>query len=188
MQKFSRKTIVAILKQIHPDLQCSASFVDAVSEFMRPTLCTVAERARRRRDFVRAQDILDAVPRVLTGELQTHAASSIQGALDGKPPFIPSGVVAETVALFPLVKWDNDAARLAMGALAEYLLAEIIEVSGKVARDKRRRRLQREHLRVAVDNDLELDELYLASHNLQREHLKVAVDNGLKVDDDPIQN
>lgn len=47
-----------------------------------------------------------------------------------------------------------------LAAVMEYLVAEVLEVSGHVARDHKRHRIIPRHITMAVRNDFELDKVF----------------------------
>ena len=51
-------------------------------------------------------------------------------------------------------------AQIALGAIAEWAAAELVEVAGNAARDNRQRRIQRKYVGLAVDADRDLKRLF----------------------------
>lgn len=181
--------IYKVLKQVHPDTgitSASMAVMDALSHYMVERLVDSSNRVRLglKTATVTSRDVQTAVRLVLPSELAKHAvsegtkrvaayANSKSGAVKGAKAV--SGAVRAGLQFSPArirseIKLHSSGkgckCRVSMGsavylaAVIEYLVAEVLELSGNASRDRKHVRITTNDIHVAIDNDEELNKLY----------------------------
>ncbi|KNC48645.1 histone H2A [Thecamonas trahens ATCC 50062] len=178
--------VYKVLKQVHPDMGMSrkamAVVSDIVNDFLRrmyPVMVQLA-KASFRAHFEPA-DAVTAASLVLQGELAKHAKSEANHALTKAQAALSQdtnttkrldtgsfdGLVfaKRTIKRFLLTLAMSpprfaDGTVVCITAVTEYIVAEILELSGNAARDNRRARINPRHIQLAIRNDEELERLF----------------------------
>lgn len=174
--------IYRVLKQVHPDFKISKEskeFVnDIILRFLNdfvPLSITMVEHNRQK--TLSSRDIQSAVRVLFVGQLAKHAVSEgtkavvkftstpinkkkkITTAKKAGLQFPPSRVRSIIEKIIPDYKTDariSSVAPVYLTAVIEYLTAELLELSGNVARDANRSILRSEDIKKAIENDDEL--------------------------------
>ena len=94
-------------------------------------------------------------PTVVKRKLNKKAVSSSTRA----GLVFPCARMTRKIRSLSRVKRTSPTAGIYMAAVLEYLTAEVMELCGNVARDRKRARVTPRHLMLAIRNDAELDKL-----------------------------
>lgn len=172
-----------VLKQVHPDTGLSGragwTFNQICKIFMRKVICASNKfLAAKSQKTLNSKIIMSSATVVLPSEIARHAISEITKSVTkydgastgGKYQKISSaqkaGLLFPVMRIKKFIKKHCIAERVSMrGAVAlaaatEYIIAEIIELSGNSARDNKRVRIKLRDIKLAVDNDMELQKLF----------------------------
>jgi histone H3/H4 len=175
--------IYRILKQVHPDtgMGGDASVVcdNLLKIFIRKVMMQANNLLRHKNVEVitlKSREILYALQLVLPGELRKHAHSEAtkaitkyQSSLDDKERKTRSfraglqisvSRVEKYMKKYSMVKNKSGTSAIAMAAAAEYIMAEVLELSGNTSRDNKKVRIIPRHITLAIGNDEELNELF----------------------------
>lgn len=178
--------ILKILKWVHPDVSISAKAMSIVDSFVKDVLeqlgYDMIKLVRyKKRATLSSQEVQTAVQLIFPGELAKHAASEGIKAVtqcgvtrDG-PNFVRrafKSMKASRYALtFPPVRMRqalkllhvatrySPTGMIYCAAVIQYLVAEIMELSGNACRDHKKNRVTPCHLMLAIRNDEELNRL-----------------------------
>jgi histone H2A len=177
-----------VLKQVHPSTKINSNalvMVDfMIDELIRLVGITVTDLLLlHRRKTVTAREIEAVVQLVLPGELAKHAtaegakalqkyrsgvtkSSAEKGARNGHSKSFRSGIV------FPVTRTQKRLARhvggkarngsgagVYLAAVIEYLVAEVLELAGNLARDLKKTRISDRNILLAIKKDNELSHL-----------------------------
>lgn len=179
--------VYKVLKQVHPDTGISGDAKACMVNLVKINVAKIMNAANQLvlRSGVRtisSRDIQSAVRIVLPGELAKHAVSEGTKAVtkynasisedgkkgDGKPILksVRAGLTFNVTRIEKLMMLESTTARKSAGAavyltaVAEYLAAEVLELSGNSARDNKRIRITARNIKLAILNDEELNRLY----------------------------
>mmetsp|Transcript_17537 Transcript_17537/g.27112 ORF Transcript_17537/g.27112 Transcript_17537/m.27112 type:complete len:211 (+) Transcript_17537:16-648(+) len=167
--------IYKVLKQVHPEMGISKFAMQVMGDYNSDTLYRITEEAREicmkdNKATLSSREIQTAVRLVLPGELSKHAVSegtkavtkfsSNQGSKGSQS--VKAGLV------FPVgrvKKYLKERTKLRIGAgsaiylaaVLEYMVAELLELSGNCARDNQKKRIIPRHVQLALRNDEELN-------------------------------
>eukprot|EP01098_Paradermamoeba_levis_P010008 TRINITY_DN4192_c0_g1_i1.p1 TRINITY_DN4192_c0_g1~~TRINITY_DN4192_c0_g1_i1.p1 ORF type:complete len:244 (-),score=55.04 TRINITY_DN4192_c0_g1_i1:304-1035(-) len=166
-----------VLKQVHPDTGISVkamliadSYVHHLFDLIfREALACVEMMGKK---VVTSRDIQTATRLVLPGELAKHAVSEGTKAVtkyisqNSKGGSKAAGLVFPVGRIKTFMKQKthfniSGTTPVYMGAVMEYMCAEVLELAGNVARDSRVTRIIPRHFFLAVSNDEELGKLLL---------------------------
>jgi histone H2A len=173
--------IYGVLKQVHPDTGLSGKAKSMLNEILKLIVRKIMKAAN---DLSAGKDtvtlssriILAAVRVVCYGELANHSANEGNKALTKYQSSLGSkaaggktrraGLIISVPRIEKLIRKNTVMKRVGQGApiyvaaVVEYLLAEIIELSGNAARDNKFMRIKPRHIKLAIANDAELNELF----------------------------
>ena len=187
--------IYAILKQVHPDTGMSSLGMGALNSFVNAAGKKIADVAinlmrDNGRSVLSARDIQTSIRMMLPGELAKHAVSegtkavtkynittvyyesggpktgersspiqkAARAGLELSPPKVKKLINHNRIGVI---------AYIYLTAVLEYLVAEILELSGNAARDNKKVRITVRHILLAVHNDEELTNLFEKNMKLQ---------------------
>jgi len=171
--------IYKVLKQVHPDTGISQRAMAIMNDYILDFLRRVASEAANVCDMngkftLSARDIQTAVRLTLPGELAKHGVSegtkavtkfNSAGQGGGGPKVSKSfkaGLQFPVGRIHTFLKNGRYANRIGktaaiyLAAVAEYLTAEVLELSGNASRDNKLVRIAPRHIHLAVANDEEL--------------------------------
>ena len=179
--------IQKILKQVHPDTGISSAAMESMENFvkiMATKIMLVANQfhARDGRKTLSSRGIQTAVFIVLPKELAKHAVSEgtrsvtkYHSMMTNKTGSISktretthslAGLTMGVSRVRKIMKLESNAKRIGLGApiylaaVLEYLSAEILELAGNGARDNKKIRITTRHIKLAIKNDEELNNLF----------------------------
>jgi histone H2B len=180
--------IANVLKQVHPDSHISSKAKGAVNDFCNFFLKALASEASKVATFekkktITARTIQTALRLMVQGELAKHAVSEGTKAITKFNSEKKNGSLARKAGLvFPpsrcrkfLTQSETRGFRAGshpgvyMAAVVEYLCAEILELAGNSARERKKVTISMKDLTLAVFNDSELTHLM--------KHLKIKLFN-----------
>lgn len=181
--------ISKVLKQVHPDSHISSKSKGALNDFCNFFLKALASEASKivtsqKKVTITALTIQTAVRLITPGELAKHAVAEGTKAITKFGSEKKAGSLALKAGLvFPpsrcrkfLTQSETRGYRTGshagvyMAAVVEYLCAEILELAGNSARDRKQITISMKDLTLAIFNDVELSDLM--------KHLKVKLFNG----------
>ncbi len=175
-----RTYIERVLKQVHPDTGSNGEAKGALNAFTNRVCETLVIKAialakASFKKTVSCREVQTSIRMCLPGELAKHAVSEgtkaitkynsnesskgkMTSAAKAGLQFAPSRVrtIFKNEGNLRIGKMGP----IYMAAVMEYLLAEILELSGNAARDNKRQRITVRHIQLAVSNDEELDSLF----------------------------
>lgn len=170
--------IQRILKQVHPTLGITASALIQMNQFGLDVTHKLTKVARKLAitggtKTITMVDVQSAVRIVLPGELAQHAVSegtkavTKYNATQGKGGLSKlSGLTLAPARVKNFMRNGEamgmrmgDASAIYVAAVVEYLIAEILELSGNAARDNNRVRINNRMIMLAIKNDEELNGL-----------------------------
>jgi histone H2A len=169
--------IYKVLKQVHPDTGITGNASGEIDLIIKQILFRLIEVSNvllsvSKRKTVTAREIQSAVRLILPGELAKHAVSEGTRSLvkyneraiskEKRSRQFRAGLQfsvsrVETILTNNGISDRKSAsAAVFLAAVVEYLTAEILELSGNIARDSKRVRINTRHITLAVRNDDEL--------------------------------
>lgn len=166
-----------ILKIVHEDTGINGEAMMVVNDILSHTLVlikrTAAELARLGgTKTVNSRDIQSAVRMILPGLLNQHAARQGVAAVtrfNSNPAkgdkSARAGVIVSIGRVARHLKKNLDMrvsgdAPVYMAAVLQYVVAELLELAGNVARNQKKVRITPRHIALALMNDRELEKLY----------------------------
>lgn len=175
--------IYKVLKQVHPDTGISGEAMSAMDEIVHHSIRKIMHRAnlvREGKATITSREIQTAVRLSVPGELTKHAVGEATKALakfrththkkgDAKHSkqslaglqFSVSRVEREMRKCAAGCKCRLSAeAPIYLAAVVEYLVAEILELSGNASRDNKRVRITTRHIFLAIGHDEDLAKFY----------------------------
>jgi histone H2A len=173
--------IRAVLKQIHSDTGLTEQAVmdtnmmlHLVMENVLDVACELTHKDKSKTLSARA--IESATKIVLPTELKSHALSTAQKALvkfsQSQRTEDPLRVEKRAGLKFPVARVEHlvrvhcpelkisEKACIYLTTVLEYMCAEIMELSGNVARDFKKKRITPHHISYAIQRDEELNEVF----------------------------
>jgi histone H3/H4 len=172
-----RPYIAKVLHQVHTDNSISTEAINEVNLLIHDLAERLAKEASHlcqmnHRKTISSRDIMYAIRTVFPGELEKHAVSegvravtkytsSGQAKPQQKTNLLFS--ISRTKALirhYSAVNRVSEVAPVYLAAALEYIVAEILELAGNVARDHKIKRISPRHLRLVLGNDEELGNLF----------------------------
>lgn len=170
-------SIKRVLKQIHPNIQASDSFLKATNSILNHTYALIMDFIISNLNTTGAlnnqivKNKLSNLPQLKDSFLLNHALIEIRNQfriwqergfarLDFRATAMKNRMNKDlkVLGLYPK-HYAGFTSAVAMSATLEYICAELCELSGNIARNSRKKRITRNHLRVAVDSDHELGKL-----------------------------
>lgn len=165
--------ITKVLKQIHPDTRISEQAKETTTELIHNVLTAIIKTS----PSLSLDDLKKTVKEVIPGELAKHALSEAGKALSkyqsSEGPHGIKNVTAITnlqlspVTVKKMIKsMGMDVTDIPvesfifLAAALEYLMAEILELSGNAASDNRKSTIGNWHIELVLLNDEELTELF----------------------------
>ena len=171
-----------VLKQVHPDQGLRGDALNTVNNILRHLIEDLAGvlakvKTSSSGKTLSSRDIQTAIRIALPGELAKHAVSegtkavskyviSKQGKGGPKESASKRAGLQFSVArpmkvlrMFYPAKRCSSGAKVYLAAVIEYLSAEILELAGNAARDRKKIRIDVRSLLLAIKSDEELDQL-----------------------------
>lgn len=170
-----------VLKLIHPGHAVQSTATNAINQMSHHFIEKILDQAellRRGKSTLDITKVLNAVKIVLPGELGAHAMAEIEKAVTkhagtdtgtkANPVSVTSraGLTVPPSLLGRIVREKTsynrvgNAATIALAAATEYILAEILELSGNVTTDMGKKQISEAHVMKAITNDEELSALF----------------------------
>lgn len=169
--------IMKVLKQVYPDKGLNALSKRILCDllcFVSDNLCKVAVLLTKHsgRVTISSKEMRAATRLVLPGELAKHANSNgsqavvrFTSGLDAPPNVRADLVFSISRAKDDLKNHENSlwvglTTPVYLAAVLEYLCAELVELSGRIARDNQRIRIKAHDILLAIKRDEELNNLF----------------------------
>lgn len=154
---FTRQVVRTVLNRSHPRAQCSASLVIACSHWVQRVLMRMVNLTA----CPSVDQMIDAMSCVLIGNLQVCACremlKTVNAVRQGRRPKLVPHIKRQAVQMVHARNLElGPLTQVALAALAEYLLQELLELAGKVAQERRCVRVTKVHLDLAIQADNEL--------------------------------
>ena len=167
-------------KQIHPDSQMSSDFLNQINRIIVRLGEQIAEKAfqlteKEDRKTIGSREIQSATRLIIPGELTKHAVSegtkavTKYGSADRgnkrkrKSNSQKAGLQFSVSRCKQFLKKYNkkigSTAPVYLAAVLEYITAELLELSGNVARDNRRSTMKIRDLYIAIQADYDLNDM-----------------------------
>ena len=167
-------------KQIHPDSQMSSDFLNQINRIIVRLGEQIAEKAfqlteKEDRKTIGPREIQSATRLIIPGELTKHAVSegtkavTKYGSADRgnkrkrKSNSQKAGLQFSVSRCKQFLKKYNkkigSTAPVYLAAVLEYITAELLELSGNVARDNRRSTMKIRDLYIAIQADYDLNDM-----------------------------
>lgn len=201
-----------VLKQIHPDFQLR----DVATKIVNDMILDLAERLiktsisiakYRNTKIITPDEIKTSVMIIMSGSLMKHALIEANNRMTTYKNNIDQMTSREKRAVLQFnisttehllqnhnVKKIDVYTSICLTAILEYITAEILELSGDIAIEKKFVQIKPEHIKVVIRNDIELDQLFdgliLGTGIAKINHMKpieVIKDAILKIDDNSIK-
>jgi histone H2B len=180
--------ISKIQKQVHPEHQLTKeaktklnTLVQTFVQDFVKYLVLFTEHARK--NTIGSREVQSAVRALLKGELAKHAVSEGTKAITRFTSFnekdkrksdaAKAGLVIPPVRIRTIIKENVDdyktdtriseTTSFYLAAVIEYLIAEILELAGNVARDNNKIKITSAFIQKAITNDKELDKSFYCS-------------------------
>lgn len=157
---YSKSSLRAILRQIHPSMQLGA---DAYTELTRMFIDHIIDPLCSHLGDAEALDekaVIAAFDAILTGDIKKHCKSETvkYSKSDELPLALP---VKSTAKMFAErdVELESRMVRMATAGL-EYICAEVFELAGNLTIEQKKRRITADILLEAIKNDDELSALF----------------------------
>lgn len=172
-----------VLGQVHPNAGISGPALSTVDNLVKVVISKISCVTNQM--FIRsgaktlsAKNVQNAVKIALGGELSKHAVSEGTKAVTIYASNGPSGkgkkqtkaaragLTFSVSRVEKIMMLESAAARkgakvaVYLAAVAEYICAEILEISGNIARDHNKKRITTRHIKLAILGDEELNRLF----------------------------
>lgn len=172
-----------VLKQVHPDTGITGEALVQIHMIIKHLLNSIIDNTNallllNKKQTLTSREIESAVRLTLQKELARHAISEGRKAIikyneaekgeKGKP--IPKSVQAGLIFSVPrvksviqersLVKRFGDQSSVFAAAVVEYMVAEILELSGNFAKESKKQRITPFHIATCIKNDSELQRTF----------------------------
>jgi len=179
--------IYKILKQVHPDTGISKASMNILDDFIKDILVRILRECEtlcllNKKCTLTSREVQTAVRLCLPGELAKHSVSEGTKAVtkftaggaydDGGGRRGRSSASHRAGLIFPVAKVKRQlkeksflklhiskTAPVYLSAVLEYLVAEVLELSGNASRDNKKVRIIPRHIMLAMRNDEELNKL-----------------------------
>ena len=166
--------ITKVLKQIHPHTRITEQAKETITELIGNVLTAIIKT----RPSLSLDDLKKTVKEVIPGELAKHALSEAGKAVskyessESYPDGIKNVTKIMTIHLSPVTvkkmikSMGMDVTDIPvesfifLAAALEYLMAEILELSGNAASDNGAKTIEKRHIEIIINYDTELIELF----------------------------
>jgi len=180
--------IYRVLKQVHPETGLSGNALSSLNNIAKITIEKIMLGVnqlmiRTKKKTVSTREIQTATRLILPGDLAKGAVSEGTKAVttyltnkgnrkSGKGKLSPVSRSTMAGLQFPVTRVQHlmmnlsistrktDTAAVYLAAVVEYLITEILDLTGNAARDNNRARIIPRHMVLVVRNDPELDKFY----------------------------
>lgn len=179
--------IIRVLREVHPDAGMAGDSLATMNNLVNITVEKVMVEVNKLMQMtgkktISTREIQSAVLLVFPGELAKHAVSfgtkavtkynatqttpAETGRKNGTSRSLRSGLkfpVTRTEKLMMSLTCADrkaDTAAVYLTAVIEYVVAEVLELAGKSARDMKRTRIIPRNIKFAVANDVELNKMF----------------------------
>jgi histone H2A len=171
-----------VMKQVHPDQGMTAQSSIQLNAFLLHVTELLNQRAqeivlKNDRKKVTSRDVQSAVHMLIPGELAKHSVSEGYKAItkfnssehgtkeNPRSTASRAGLQFSPPAIEKIMRFNtdtqlNDGAIVYLTSVIEYICAEILELSGNVARDNRKTLVTPRFMCIAIENDEELKSLF----------------------------
>lgn len=165
--------ITKVLKQIHPHTRITEQAKETITELIGNVLTAIIKTS----PSLSLDDLKKTVKEVIPGELAKHALNEADSAIkkyesSEGPHGIKNVTKIMTIHLSPVTvkkmikSMGMDVTDIPvesfifLAAALEYLMAEILELSGNAASDNRAKTIEKRHIEIIINYDTELIELF----------------------------
>lgn len=178
--------ITRVLKQVHPDAGMAGDSAATMNNLVNITVEKIMVEVNKlmqmtAKKTISSREVQSAVRLVFPGELAKHAVAAGTKAVtkynsvkvsggtskgDGTSRSFRAGLqfpVTRTEKLMmslTCAERKSDAAAVYLTAVVEYVVAEVLELAGNVARDQKRTRIIPRSIKLAIENDDELRKMF----------------------------
>ena len=175
-----------VLKQVHPDAGMAGDSASTMNNLVNITIEKIMVEVNKLMQMtgkktISSREIQSAVRLVYPGELAKHAVAAGTKAVAKYNATQVSGGVPKGDGTsrsfradlqFPVTRTEklmmsltcaerkSDSAAVFLTAVVEYIVAEVLELAGNVARDQKRTRIIPRSIKLAIDNDSELQKMF----------------------------